>query len=53
MKIKLLSFHIVNLDEAGEGLQMQAEDKKKEDNSTSGEEETTFNDTEVSGYVFL
>ena len=52
MKFKLHSSQIVNLDEAEEALQMEAE-KKKEDNSNSGEEETTFNNTEVSGYVFL
>ena len=48
MKFKLHSSQIVNLDEAEEALQMEAEDKKKEDNSNSGEEETTFNNTEVS-----
>ena len=53
LKIKLLSFHFVNLDEAGEVLKMKAEDKKKEDNSYAREEETTFNNTEVSCCVFL
>ena len=48
MKFKLLSSQIVNLDEAEEALQMEAEKERKEDNSAAGEEEdTTFNNPEV------